>query len=533
MLGQRIYFVAPASVSIFHLRSSMIRTFLFVLLFPFALQSQTALNKVFNLPGAVTTSIFALLIDQDTIVAFGPVIDVPGHYGVHISKFDTLGNLLDYNTYFHPEGYVLSEQTGFIKTSDGGYLGIGDALFGDTVVSFKFSHSCDLEWINGFGDANLRVIHGFLPTECDGGYMITGALQYANYDVNAFICKIDYDGNKLWQKDYGVPGLFDVGGGILQKDNNSYFISGFQSTNSGIGEPGSWARSWVFEVDSTGGVLSDWRSEISEELGGVKIELSGDHELVLIGARYHRDFPNATLTEYMTRKLDTDDWHTVWETFQTAAEMTYLYGWMDLEQNPVDGAWDVVGSFQYSSNGYVVGGLTAHINPTNGERIWIRQDTVYLSPDLNINKNQLLTLGHLSSGSIIAGGHVMSLEGDLHQEAWLLKFSLDGCIEPGNCVIVPVSEANTTNGSPFLNWEVFPNPAKTYTMLISDRNYQGQLGKISLFDGLGNLALEETFTVMPQQPVMIQLLGLSVGSYLYQVQIEGKNVGGGRILVVW
>lgn len=100
-------------------------TLLFALLFPFSLQSQTSFNKVFNLPGILTTSIHALLIDRDTIVTFGGAIDVPGHYGVQISKYDTLGNLLGFKTYFHSDGkpYVLSNSAGFIKTSDGGYLG--------------------------------------------------------------------------------------------------------------------------------------------------------------------------------------------------------------------------------------------------------------------------------------------------------------------------------------------------------------------------------------------------------------------------
>ncbi|MFN0034216.1 MAG: T9SS type A sorting domain-containing protein [Saprospiraceae bacterium] len=483
----------------------------------------------------MTTSIHALLIDRDTIVTFGGAIDVPGHYGVQISKYDTLGNLLGFKTYFHSDGkpYVLSNSAGFIKTSDGGYLGVGDVNLGDNVVVFKFSHSGDLEWLSDIAYSNLRVIYAFDPIECNGGYMLAGLLQYLDYDVNGFICKIDFEGNLLWRKDYGVPGLMDVAPFIRKKDENSFLVSGGQNNGAGLGFPGFWMRSWVFEIDSTGTVLSDWKSEIAENVGNCKAELSGDHELVLITSRLYANYPNAAKLELTARKLDTDDWHTVWQTSQTPPTMAYLVGWYDIKQSPADGGWDLVGTFLYEPNGAVLGGLTAHLNP-DGERAWIRQDTVYLSPLLNANENYLVSMGHLSSGSIVAGGYVLSTEGgDLHQEAWLLKLSPDGCIEPGDCATVPSHEPNTASGPSFLNWEVFPNPATSYTLLVPDRDLQGKQGKVALYNVQGKLLREFAFTVPAREAIRVDLSGLAPGMYTYQVQVEGQGLGGGKIMVMW
>ncbi len=514
----------------------MSRLLILLLWCPLALKGQTGLNKVFNLPGMVSTTIKSIEIDNDTIVAFGGVIDVPGHYGVHVSKYDTLGNLLSFKTYFHPLGksYYLAQAPGFIKTSDGGYLGVGDVNIGENMVVFKFSHSCDLEWASEIDDSSLRVLYGFNPSECSGGYFIPGFVQYQNYDVNGTIYKIGDAGSILWRKDYGMPGPTDLAGDIQKRDDNTFFVSGGQSTGGvGVGEPGYWSKVWVFEIDSTGAVLSDWRSEISENLGSCKIALTGDHELVLISSHLKYNPPYVAMVDLMMRKLDTNDWHTVWQSYQTSSDLYYLYGWLDLAQNPTDGAWDVVGSFQHVNNGYVIGGVSAHVNPENGERIWLREDTVYLSPILNVNENHLRSVGHLSSGSIIAGGWVLSTEGDYHQEAWLRKLSSGGCLDASDCATVAAHAPGNASTSSFLNWEVFPNPATTYTLLVPDKDLQGQSGEVAIYDLRGSLIREARFTIQPQLTVKVDLLGLSPGLYTYQVLVKGKAVGNGKILVTW
>ncbi len=514
----------------------IMRTILLILLLPLAMSGQN-LNKIFLLPNSVTTLINTLLIDQDTIVAFGDVIDVPGHFGLHISKYDTLGNLLDYKTYYHPLGkpYYLGSAAGFIKTSDGGYLGVGDINLGDAIVVFKFSHNGDLEWVKEIADSNLRVLYGFIPVECDEGYFIPGLVQYANYDINGAIFKLNYAGNLVWRKDYGALGPTDLAGNIVKKDDNTFFVSGGQNNNLDVSDPNLWVRSWVFEIDSTGTVMSEWRSEKAEKLSSCLIKLSDEDELVLISVKLQFNPPGiGTSLEFVTRKLDINDWHTVWQSSQIGPESSYFGSWQNLEQNPVDGAWDVVGTYQNYLTGFVMSGITAHINPDNGSTIWLRKDTAYISPVININENRLSGIGHLSSGSIIAGGWVLSTEGgDLHQEAWLLKLSSEGCIEPGDCATVSTHDPGTGHGPSFLNWAVFPNPAKDYTFLVPDKELQGKSGKIELFDQRGSFVREATFTIQLKQPVRVDLMGLPLGLYTYQVLMDNGKAGGGKILVGW
>ena len=497
------------------------------------------LNKLFVLPGTVTTVIKTLLIDQDTIVAFGGVIDIPGHIGIHISKYDTLGHLLSYNTYFHPQEkpYYLAAAAGFIKTSDGGYLGVGDINLGDAIVVFKFSHTGDLEWSKEIEDLSLRVQYGFIPVECKGGYMIPGFIQYDNYEINGLIYKISTNGNILWRKDYGVAGPGDLIGIIIKKDDNTFFASGGQFTQFDVDDPNYWSRNWVFEMDSTGTLMSEWRSAIADRLTTCLIRLSGETELIYITVKNHptpTDPSLPALIEFVMRKMDTNDWHIIWQTSQTGPDMTYLVSWQNLEQSPIDGAWDVVGTCQHFPNAFVMSGILAHVNPEDGSTIWLRKDTAYISPLLNINENYLRSIGHLSSGSIIAGGFVLSTEGgDLHQEAWLLKLSPGGCLEPDDCPTVAAHEPGTAKGPSFLNWEVFPNPATNYTMLMPNRDLQGREGKVALFDVQGKMSREFAFCVPAHEAIRVDLSGLPLGLYTYQVQVGGQDQGRGRIMVMW
>jgi len=143
-----------------------------------------------------------------------------------------------------------------------------------------------------------------------------------------------------------------------------------------------------------------------------------------------------------------------WEHFQTPMILTCANsGWYGVDRNPEDGGWDMVGSYQSYENGFVISGVCAHTNP-EGELLWIRLDTNYTSPDIFIDRNQLQTVAHLSSGSIIAGGFVRKAEPVVHDEAWLIKYTIDGCVTSSDCAIVTTE----TPPKPNNKIEIYPNP---------------------------------------------------------------------------
>ena len=84
---------------------------------PFFAHAQSLLDTTFLLPGTDLTSIAAIVVDDDTIVCVGNAFTAEGNYATHISKYDTLGNLLSYN-FIQEQGKIIDagETTGFVKT---------------------------------------------------------------------------------------------------------------------------------------------------------------------------------------------------------------------------------------------------------------------------------------------------------------------------------------------------------------------------------------------------------------------------------
>ena len=110
--------------------------FLLFLLGVYAASAQPDLNLIFNLPDQNYTRISKLLVEEDTIVTIGNVIVTPGKYGIQFSKYDTLGNLLLYKTYY-PEGdhdYTPGRFMGFIRTTQKNYLTITNVDLGQGIV---------------------------------------------------------------------------------------------------------------------------------------------------------------------------------------------------------------------------------------------------------------------------------------------------------------------------------------------------------------------------------------------------------------
>jgi len=511
------------------------RTLLLIaLLLPLHAKAQ-GLNKVFLLPGALANAIVKLSIENDTIVAYGGVIDSLGKYGVHLSKFDSLGNLLSSARYFHPLGKPCFAYTvsGLCKTSDGGHFAVGGINSGDAIVLLKFSASGELEWAKELKDPALRVMYGFGVVECEGGYLIVGPVQYQNYDVDGRISKVSSSGDLIWRKDYGSLSYRETLGDIRKKGENSFFVSGEQNNRLGLNDPNLLMRPWIFEMDSMGTVLSEWLPDFLESMAGGFIQLEGDDGIVLLTSKAHY-FPNpgTRYMEFVLRKLDTGTWQTLWQGSITGGPVSTYFGFMyGLAQNPVDGAWDAVGVFHKKLAGGVRSGMSAHVSSVDGSNIWVRTDTAYLSPLLD-NESRLFGIGHLSSGSIVAGGAVLTDEGgDLREEAWLLKIGIDGCTVPGDCAPkVPAREPVRTSA---LKWLMFPNPATSHTYLVSDREMEGRPCTVSLFDQQGRLVREQVFTVLGGQPVRVSLEGLPPGVYAYRVLTERGEVGAGKVMVGW
>lgn len=193
-----------------------------------------------------------------------------------VFKLDNDGNVVWQKTY----GGSNSDSANSIQqTFDGGYIVAGEtysfgAAGGDAWV-FKLDADGNVEWQNSYGSSNSDVAYSIQQTS-GGGYIVAG-LSSDDSDSdevtgNAFVLKLSEDGTVEWQKSYG-GGNYDEAKSIQQTfsaagDPDGYIVAG--ETYSIRKEGSAWITNegdaLVFKLDNDGNIL--W----TKSYGGAKYD---------------------------------------------------------------------------------------------------------------------------------------------------------------------------------------------------------------------------------------------------------------------
>lgn len=489
--------------------------------------AQSRLDTTFLLPGTKLSSIAAIVVDNDTIVCLGNAFTPEGNYATHISKFDTMGNLQSYN-FVQENGNIIDagETSDFIKTSDGGYAAVSGTNLGLNALLIKFDHDLQVEWMKQITRPDMAVIFAEGLAEASDGYLVAGYGNSSNTPVSSFVCKLDKEGNIKWNKKYSAqPNWNSIINKLVKKNENSFWLNGGRSM-IGTGcdaQQTSQAGPWIVEIDSLGNVLYDWKALLPDNEGAGPLALDDDGQFVYAAVKIKFNNVWGDTLQLKLRKINPANGQTVWEYYQTPVVLTCPNSrWSGLAKNPVDGGWDMVGSYQHKTTGYVTSGVAAHTNP-NGELRWFRLDTNYVSPNLTFNYNWLRCLGHLSSGSIVAGGFVRKAEPELHDEAWLIKYSMNGCVGQSDCATVSDKFPIWRTG----NLNVYPNPFfNKLNVTLSD-----DIGKedieFVIVNLLGQVVRKNHLNIANSE---IILGDLPNGVYFWQIWEKGVQLGTGKLV---
>ncbi len=497
--------------------------------------AQTGFSKTVLYPDALGCNIAAVTVDHDTIVCYGTLYGTEElRWGVYLAKFDTLGNLLQINTDFDSVlQQTVNPSSQILKTSDGGYIGVGSQGVGVNSAVYKFAHDGTLEWKHFYREDNMQVILANSVAELQDGYLIFG--RYAvNYDNSVFTMKLSKDGKLLWfSKKIGVQGLNDAGL-CRQVRIGEHFVLGsdVEKINSGLDIPGYWSKSRLVEVDSMGEVHWEWYSEIvDKESSAIGVAVDTDQNIMYCTARYFPNALNGFNCRWMVRKVNHQNGSTIWKKEVPSVEFSLSSVPYYVVASPDGKGFHIVGAAQEWYSGTEIVGLLLHYD-WDGNLLWQRYDTVYIDTSLWINENVLYNLGYLSSGSIIGVGKVESGTPYTHPEGWLIKWDANGCFEPGDCATVNSSEAlpkHTNRGWP--QWEVYPNPASDHTWLYQPEQTVYQEAELQIVSASGRLVRVIQLDITQKPGYRIPLNDLENGLYFYQVISEGQTNAVGRLVV--
>ena len=223
--------------------------------------------------------------DGGCVIAAGTISndgDVSGNHGdedLWAIKLDQNGTVLWSKTF---GGTLREEASGIVASPDGGFViaGGAESIDGDVtnnhpvtgdVWLVKIDANGNKQWQTTVGGSQSDWANAITATS-DNGFMIAattfsidGDVSGNHGDYDAWIIKIDGNGNKVWAKTYGGSGYDDAQSII--KVNNGFVITAItHSTDGDVIPSNGIVGAWIFQIDDTGKII--WQKNFGGSNGG-------------------------------------------------------------------------------------------------------------------------------------------------------------------------------------------------------------------------------------------------------------------------
>lgn len=321
-------------------------------------------------------------------------------------------------------------------TPDGGYIVVGSTQSNDGDITgnhgnidllvFKVDKAGNRIWQKSFGGTNLDIANSVTAAE-DGGYIIAGYTLSANGDVvgshgneDAWILKIDEQGNKLWQKTWGGS-RGDIAFATASASDGYIIAIGTASTDGDLPATNESANTWLVKIGTNGDII--WQKSI--------------------GVDFFHDIPSkliATTDGYVVAGSSGDgtlaNARVVKTTITGDIIWQKTFGGRDQDE--------FTGISEGINGGYILTGFTASDDGDIAGNTRGDYDVLVVKIDANGNTEWLKTFGgsHVDgisgtsvvktiSGHYIIVASALSNDGDLSSnhgetDAWVLKLNASG-----------------------------------------------------------------------------------------------------------
>lgn len=226
----------------------------------------------------------------------GDVSGNKGYEDCRMVKLDKFGNI-EWQKCFGGSNYegILS----IIQTKDGHYIAVAYVISKDGDISFhngsqdawiiKLDENGNILWEKTIGGSDIDNVYEVIETS-DSNYLVAGASSFDFFlpgfhdSTDAIIVKISATGNIIWERAYG--GSFnDAAYDIIETNDGQYIFSG--STRSIDGDVTDKADSsldwWLTALNADGGILWSQTVGSSGQEEAFAIELSSGSAFIVGG----------------------------------------------------------------------------------------------------------------------------------------------------------------------------------------------------------------------------------------------------------
>ena len=392
-----------------------------------------------------------------------------------------------------------------LQTDDGGFIAVGshqhsEARLEPDVYVVKTDATGRLLWQKSFGREPFKPDRGsdIIPTS-DGGYLIAGRSTTA-LDENAYLIKIDANGNRLWERNYGGPAGENAASIKPTSDGGYIFLGSTSSYNTG--GSGDFDL-YLVKIDASGNMIWEKNYGGSDWDRGASVIVTADGGYLMAGWTSSPEFGAVARNVYLV-KTDAAG-NKQWQK---------LYGW-----EHVDEAAEVIAT---TDGGYLIVGSSERYYDAPMET-W-RPDVYVIKTDGSGNEEWSQTYGGLhnegassvrqvSTGGYIISGSTSSYSKD--SDIYLLKIGRFGGFSA-------VTETREILPAKFGLEQNYPNPFNSSTIIPYQLSQKTSV-QITIYNIHGQIV--RTQVNEPQQAgshiIKFQADDLPSGLYFYQLKTNG------------
>jgi len=441
-----------------------------------------------------------------TVSIYGNLINQNFESGLLFALFDTLGNLLNYQVMYDSleDRPTLNYPNSFVKLADGsGFAGLGNYLFRETGFFALYNNDGSIRKFVEYANTDVLAPFYIEIFEVSDGFFILGDKQLQDGYSRIFLMKTDKEGNKLWEKRYGLAPPRENGFGSIVKVNDNEYVIGGASTTIPPFPQIVYNTSNFYVIDSLGNLKSSWASLPSTTDMGVGYGMYRTEQGGFIYSTNELQFaPPVNVYERKLKVIERDS------NYDIVNEKTYgVFHALNFLRNlkKIENGFLVLGQRAFAYNSPPPGSVRGSMLKVNNsaDSTWNYLDTAF-----TFATNLLYDAVELPSGSIIACGYSRTTN-PLKDWAWLIKVSKDGCVDTLNCMTLSNFESPTQASK----MRVYPNP--TSNIIYFDLpNEEG--AEYQIFALTGNLI----------KSGLISDSKIDVSTFLpggYVLQVKSKN----------
>jgi hypothetical protein len=325
-------------------------------------------------------------------------------------KLDASGNVQWQKSYRTPGIDALYKVK---QTSDGGFVAVGLTRlpnWGDVNAwVLRVDSQGNVIWDNSYGGTQTDQADDVVQTS-DGGFLVVGS-TYSFGGFPAWVLRLNQAGGIVWQRAYNSTMNESGAGSVVATSDGGFVIAG--EYRSDITSSQTYSQLWLFKIDGSGSLL--WQKAYSGTGKGdigYSVYQTSDQGLVVAG--FTTSYGDAWATVWVLR-LDSQG-GVLWQKAIGGGGMAMFHEAYSVIQLS-DGSFVVAGySFNQFSPGQTGTGLVLRLD-SQGSVIWSRTYgpgqawQAIASPDGGIllagATNQMVMVVKLDPGSIIGPGCVL------------------------------------------------------------------------------------------------------------------------------